>query len=743
VTPELQRWIQEGLGLHRAGRLAEAEPLYRKSLAADGNCHPALHLMGLLRLHQGRAADALPYIERALALQPGAPEVLSNYGVALDAVGRQEEALRALDALVKVDSNNSRAWSLHGALLGRLRRHEEALADLERALALDLLNQEAWSNRGLILMALQRPQSALESYDRALALRPADAEARNNRGLALKALGRGAEAIAEFDRVLCEKPDHAGAWVNRASVLWAMDALDQALASYDRALSIQPDMAEALSSRANCLWTRKGDLSGAIADLERLIAVRPDYAYARGSLFHLRMHAGEWQHLAEERAALDHGVRQGKRVVEPYVYQGISSSPSDLLASARIYTQDRYPPAPGPAPAPAPVAAPASVPLSDAHRTPEGKIRLGYLCGEFRAQATMYLAAGLFEHHDRTRFEVTGFDNSREDGSAMRRRVTAAFDKLVSIQSLSDSQAAQLIAAEEIDILINLNGYFGAHRMGVFARRPARLQVNYLGFPGSLGAGYIDYILADAEVIPPGEEPLYSESVVRLPGCYQINDATRPRPVPGSRAEHGLRETDFVFCHFNSSYKVTPEMFALWLRLLAAVPSSVLWILESNARFAANLRRHAMLAGVDPARLVFAPSLENSAHVSRLALADLFLDSLPYNAHTTASDALWAGLPLITCRGKAFAGRVAASLLRVAGLPELITDDLHDYESLALKLASDRTLLRAYRERLTRDPARLPLFDTARTTRQIEAAYEQMMARSRQDLMPAGFALPG
>ena len=444
--------------------------------------------------------------------------------------------------------------------------------------------------------------------------------------------------------MLEEKPDHLRALMNRATVLRAMGQVDQELQSYDRALAAQPDMAEALIGRAHCLRTYKNDLAGAIADQERAVAIQPDYPYARGDLLHMKMLAADWRGLPGELAVLNQGVHEGKRVVNPYVYQGLSSSPADLLASAKIYTQDKYPPLP--------------IPPRDRRRR-QGKIRLGYLCSDFRAQATMHLSAGLFEHHDRSRFEVIGFDNSPEDGSPMRRRVIAAFDKFVPIQTLSDRAAAHLIAENEIDILVNLNGYFGTPRMGVCAHRPALLQVNYLGFPGSLGAEYMDYILADAEVIPSGDEQFYSEKVVRLPNSYQINDSLRPRPAPTIRAAHGLKETDFVFCHFNYSYKLTPDLFAVWLRLLSAVPSSVLWLLESNALFAANLRREIARAGLDPARLVFAPPIETSAHLSRLALGDLFLDSLPCNAHTTASDALWAGLPLITCRGTAFAGRVA------------------------------------------------------------------------------------
>lgn len=659
-SPAAVKWFQEALKLHMAGRIAEAEPLYMESLAADANFPPALIAMGWMRLQQGRPADSLPYSERALALAPA--------------------------------------------------------------------NEDAWRNRGLALAALDRNEEALSSYDRALQRRPDALQVRYFRAVALATLGREREAIAELDRVLQSKPDYVDAWVVRANVLWSLGAVDQALEDYGRALAIDPDKPEALASRANCLWTRKQNVPGALADLERLFATRPAFPYARGALLHMRMHAGDWRDLAPLRTALEESVRAGERAVEPYEYQAVSSSPADLLACAAIYARIKYPARPS---------------LQRPGRR-AGKIRLGYLCGEFRAQATMYLAAGLFEHHDRSRFEVIGFDNTREDGSPMRRRVMAAFDRFVPIQGISDRDAAQLIARDEIDILINLNGYFGAQRMGVCAYHPALLQVNYLGFPGTLGAYYIDYILADAEVIPEGEEQFYSERVVRLPGSYQINDSQRPRPAADSREAHGLKEGQFVFCNFNYPYKISPEMFALWMRLLRNVPSSVLWLLESNSLFAANLRRQAAEAGVDPSRLVFAAQIENSAHISRLALADLFLDSLPYNAHTTGSDALWAGLPLLTCRGKTFPGRVAASLLRAVGLQELITDTLEEYESKALMLAGNPALLHSFRDRLTRQRAELPLFDTARTTRRIEAAYEEMMARWSKKLPPASFSVqPG
>jgi predicted O-linked N-acetylglucosamine transferase (SPINDLY family) len=502
--------------------------------------------------------------------------------------------------------------------------------------------------------------------------------------------------------------------------------MDEALENYGKALQIDPNLTEALESRSNLLWTARRALAPAIADLERALAIAPDLPFARGDLLHLKMHAGDWLGFAEAKAELDQAVRAGGQAARPFVYQGLSDSASDMLACATTYAGRFFPALPSMLPA--------------APRRP-GPIRVGYVCGEFRAQATMYLMAGLFESHDRSRFEILGFDNGHDDGSAMRARVVAGFDKFISIAPLSDRDAAAAVAAENIDILVNLNGYFGGMRMNLFAARPALTQVNYLGFPGTLGVDYMDYILADATVIPPGEHALYREKVVTLPDCYQVNDSKRAPPEKTSRAEHSLPEDAFVFCHFNYGYKITPDLFACWMRLLHQVPDSLLWLLAGDPLFQKNLTAEAAKAGIAPTRLVFAPPLSLAPHIARLALGDLFLDSLFSNAHTTASDALWAGLPLITRAGGAFQGRVAASLLRSIGLPEFVTESLAEYEALALKLARDRNLLKIYRQRLADNRTRAPLFDTARTTRHIEAAYEKMQALRLNGEAPQSFAV--
>jgi predicted O-linked N-acetylglucosamine transferase (SPINDLY family) len=404
------------------------------------------------------------------------------------------------------------------------------------------------------------------------------------------------------------------------------------------------------------------------------------------------------------------------------------ASAEDQLRCARLYAADRYPPN-------------ASA-LWQGEKYRHDKIRLAYMSGEFREQATSYLTADLFECHDRSAFTLYGIATGASDGSPMRMRLEKAFDVFVDGTAQSDSELAEFIHESEIDILVNLNGYFGLDRTGVFAMRPVPVQVNYLGYPGTMGAPYMDYIIADSHVIPHDERVHYSECVCYLPDTYQPND--RKKAVSGrifSRAECALPETGVIFCCFNNNHKILPAMFDVWMRLLAGVDGSVLWLLEGNAVVRRNLMAEAERRGISSERLVFAPMLPLADHLSREKLADIFLDTLPHNAHTTASDALWCGIPLVTCLGETFAGRVAASLLNAIGLPELITTSLQDYEELALKLARDPALLDAVKAKLARNKDGAALFDTPRFTRYIEDAYRVMCERAERGLPPAGFVV--
>ena len=603
-----------------------------------------------------------------------------------------------------------------------------AAADwIGRALAVSPASPEAHSNLGLALLDLKRPEEALAAHQRSLTLKPDVPDSLNNRGNALQALNRPTEALADYDRALQLRPDFALAHGNRGNALRALGRQEEAVAAFDRALQLAPDFADALNNRGNTVRDLNR-FEDAARSFERLVAVAPNHPYAAGMLFYTRLLYCDWTDYEARSAAIVAAVERGERADTPFSFFCHTTSAKAQLRCTDLFVAAEYP-------APAPLVTKATRPDQRHER-----VRLAYLSSDFFNHATAYLVAELFERHDRARFEVAGLSWGKDDRSAMRERLKAGVDRFVEIGGLSDKQVAELMRDQGIDIAIDLKGLTGNNRGGIFAHRGAPLQVAYLGYPATMGSAFIDYIIADGRLIPPELEAAYGEKVVRLPDSYQVND--RQRRIADrtpSRAEMGLPERGFVFCSFNNSYKIRPAVFDVWMRLMRQVEGSVLWLLQDNPAAVANLRRYAEERGVAADRLAFAPRLALDEHLARHRLADLFLDTNPVNAHTTASDALWAGLPLVTLRGETFVSRVAASLLAAVGLPELITDNLADYEALALKLATTPDLLAALRAKLQANRLTAPLFDTDRFRRHLESAYLTMYERHLAGAMPASF----
>ena len=736
-----------GMALRASGRPQEALEMFERALAIQPDLPEALYNRGVALSDLGRFEMAVDAYERTLVLQPEMIAALLNRAAALAALGRVDDALAGYDRVLAMQPSNVKALVQRGLIYRGLRQPAQALADYDRALALKPADVDALYNRGVALMDLERaadalamfdavmsthpndaemlnnrgvalwnlkrPAEALASYERALALEPDFIEVWGNRGLALRDLARHQEALASLDQVLRREPSNSVALNSRANVLRDLRRYEQAIEDYDRAITLRPDYAEALINRGYTKWTLKQYDAG-LADVERALVLEPDYRYAKGELLHMRMYTADWRDFAGLKVEVENGVRRGQRIVQPFIFQAVAETPADARACSRIWARDKYPELGGPA-------------HDRAARKANKKIRIGYVSGEFRQQATAILMAGVYDLHNRENFELIALDAGVSDQSPMRARLEKAFDTWIDIRSLSDQDAAGAIAGAGINILVNLNGFFGDTRMGVFAQRPAPIQVNYLGFPATLGAPYMDYIIADKTVIPESEQAFYDEQVVYLPGCYQANDDQgREMARTPSRGEAGLPDEGFVFCNFNSSYKLTPETFDSWMRILKQVDGSVLWLLESPAPYAENLRKEAEARGVAGDRLIFTPVLPTDLHLARLQLAGLFLDGLPYNAHTTGSDALWAGVPLITRTGTAFAGRVATSLLNAAGLPELVTKSAADFEALAVKLARDPAALEKLRAKLAKARQSSSLFDTAAFTRNLESAYQTM-----------------
>lgn len=752
VYPEdLGALMNYGMALRAAGQAAQALEQFDKILALQPNTAEAHFNRAIALADLQRFELAVEAYDRALVLRPEFISAMVNRAAAHASLNRFDDALEGYDRVLRMQPGNVVAMNNRGLTLRTLRRLPEAVEAYEKALAAAPDYHDARYNLGVALLDMQRSADALVAFDAVLPLRPADPELLNNRGVALWNLGRPAEALASLDKALAVEPGLAEAWGNRGLALKDLARLDEALAcfetvnrlspdnpvgwnsrgsvlrelkqydaaieAYGRAIALNSNYAEALNNRGYTWWAHKLEYAPALSDLQRALAIDPDHPYAAGEILHLKMYGADWSDFDALKTNIETGVRMGQRVARPFMFQAVSDNPEDLQACSRIWARDKYFEV---------LSAPHNIAARKAHK----KIRIGYVSGEFREQATAILMAGLYEAHDRDTFEIIAVDNTGAAADAMRERLVKAFDSMIDISTLSDEAAAAAIRKAEIDILVNLNGYFGKPRMGVFARRAAPVQVNYLGFPATLGASYIDYILADGIVIPADEQRFYDEKVVTLPGSYQVNDnkGRAISKVP-SRAEAGLPDKAMVFCNFNNAYKLTPSTFDSWMRILKAVPDSVLWLLESRPPFANNLRREAEKRGVDGNRILFAPDRAPADHLARLSLADLFLDTLPYNAHTTASDALWAGVPVLTLRGTAFAGRVAASLLTAAGLKELITDTPDAYEALAVKLGTDAAALNKLRDTLKKNRDSCDLFNTEKTTRAIEAAYTKMWER--------------
>jgi len=686
--------FKQAVEFHQKGLLEEAEPLYRYVLERLPGNFDALHLFGVLQVQRGRPDAAIHFIEQALKTDPTSVEALNHLGNAYLDLNRPKNALICYD----------RALSL---------KSDIALIHM---------------NRGNALLDLRHPERALESYDRALQLEPQSAIINMNRGNALRSLKRNEDALSSYEKALEIEPNNPEALVNCGNALRDINRSEEGLECIRKALHIQPDLTSGLSALGDALQAlARHEEASAVFD--KLLSVDPGYHYARGKLLYSQLHSCEWKSFTEAAAEITDGVRAKQRGTAPFHFLSVSDSAADQLHCAQIFTADKYPASSG------------ALWRGAAHS--HAKIRVAYLSADYHNHATAYLMAGLFEAHDKNRFETTAISFGPDTNDPMRSRLKASFNRFIDVRAKSDQETGMLLRDLEIDIAVDLKGFTTDCRPGILSHRPAPIQVNYLGYPGTMGADYVDYLLADELVIPPQHYAHYTEKVVYLPHTYQVNDSKRriAERTP-SRAEAGLPESGIVFCCFNNSYKLTPNVFDVWMRLMKRVEGSVLWLLESNSAVMRNLRLEAEKRGVSPERLFFGPRAKLEDHLARHRLADLFLDTSPFNAHTTASDALWAGLPVVTCLGNAFAGRVAASLLNAVGLRELITTTWDEYEAVALKLATDPKLLADTKAKLARNRTTHPLFNTDLFRRHLETAYIMMWERYRRGEEPASFTVP-
>jgi protein O-GlcNAc transferase len=707
--------MESALEFHSGQHYGIARQLYTQILAQNPDHEVAWHNLGLVEHATGRHAQAAEYIGKAIDLKPDYARAYANLTAVLRSSRQFEAARDTAQRAIRLDPGFAPAHSNLGNVLEDMGQLEDALGAYLEACRLDPFFVEAHTNTAEILRKMGRANEALKVCKAIATKRPDAAGPHFAAGNILRGLLRLDEAIAEFRQATALHPDFAEAHCNLGNVLQHRGDLAGAIAAYEKALAVNPDMAEVHCNLGAAYETQRR-IDDALKSYGRALALNPELIGVRTQRLHLRRAICEWaDHDKEEAAVL--------ALASDKAFEGIiplfgllslnSGHPLQLTVARRWARSLRAKPC-------------------FTHRRPTAgergrKLRIGYLSSDFFRHATAILMAGLFEAHDKSRFELVAYSHGADDRSELRHRLGKAFDQFVDLSNVDDRAAAQRIYDDKIDILIELKGYTQFARSEIAAHRPAPIQVNFVGYPGTMGADFIDYVIADPITLPMEQQAYYDEKIVHLPDTYQPND--RQRRIADrtpTRAECGLPDNGFVFCCFNNTYKLTPKFFDVWMRLVAAVPGSVLWLFDAHAHVKDNLRREAEARGVDPSRLVFAPRLMAAEHLARQRNADLFLDTLPYNAHTTTSDALWVGLPVVTLIGDTFAGRVAASLLHAVGLPELVTDTLATYEALALKLARDPDLLADIRSKLQNARLTAPAFDTMRYTRHLEAAYARM-----------------
>jgi predicted O-linked N-acetylglucosamine transferase (SPINDLY family) len=693
---QMQDRLKEAVALHQQNQLAQAKMIYEEILHKVPKHFDAVNLLGVIAMQMQDFPKASEHFRQATTLCPQNAVFYFNQGNSLSALARTELAVASYD----------------------------------KAIGLQPQYAEAYNNRGTALKDLGQLDKALASYDKALAIQPHHAKAHLNRGNVLLALKQHTAATSSYDKAISILPGYAEAQANKGNVLVELRQLQAGIACYDKAIALDPKYAEAYANRGFAqtelqLWQDGAD------SYEAALKLKPDYKYLLGAVLHNKMKLCDWTQVQERTDNLVKRIEREEKVSPGFPVLALSASPSVQQKVAQTWANDMCP---------------ANNALGAIAKRPRSeKIRVGYFSADFQNHATTHLMAGVFESHDKAQFEWIAFSFGPDIQDDMRLRVSQAFDEFIDVRLKTDKEIAALSRAIGIDIAVDIKGYTQDQRAGIFAYRAAPVQVNYLGYPGTMGAEFMDYVIADAIVIPDTKQAHFTEKVVYLPhsyfcNSYVSNEARQKQPAKEySRAQLGLPDKGFVFCCFNNNYKITPTTFDSWVRILKQVTGSVLWLFEDNATAAINLRKEACSRGLDPKRLVFAKKMPLPDHLARHKLADLFIDTLPYNAHTTATDSLWMGLPLLTLAGEAFASRVAASLLKAIELPELITYSEPAYEAMAVELATNNVKLQALKTKLVANKLTTALFDTKLFTRHLEGAYLQMYALCQAAELPERF----
>jgi len=681
------------------------------------------NLYGVALMKTGKYQEAKQSFLNAIRLNSNAPDVYFNLGVLNRAANEYNEAISFYSQCLEINGQYANAFFNRGNVyLDDLSDYKNAISDYQHFVRLIPNNPYGYYNLGKALSLLNRHDEAIIYYEKAIALKPDYAEAYVNCGSALSLLNRHDEAIIYYEKAIALKPDYAEAYFNFGKALNLSNHHNGAIIYYEKAIALKPDYTEAY---VNCgsvlgLLNRHDE---ALIHYEKAIALAPDYDYLPGWIMHSKQHASDWNGYDDLRENIIEGTVSLKNSSHPFIILSMTDDLKIQKISAEVFSKVQT----------SQLKNPKIIPMKYDHK----KIKIGYFSADFHNHATMHLMAEMLELHNKEKFEIIGFSYGIDVRDDWSERARKSFNDFYNVFNMNDEGVANLSRNLEIDIAIDLKGYTQESRPAIFFYRAAPIQINYLGYPGTLGAEYIDYIIADKNLIPENKKVFYTENIIYLPGCYQPNCAKREiDKTKISRKEFGLPEDAFIYCAFNNAYKITPQTLLSWAKILSKVPNSVIWVFSDSENTNENLLREFNAKGIDSQRIIFAKRMSIEKHLARLQLADLFLDTFPYNAHTTASDALRVGLPVLTMMGQSFASRVASSLLKQLELTELITENEKDYESIAIQLGSNIKNFNSIKDKVSNNLQKTDLFNPKVITTNIELAFEKAYEIYLNDEVP-------
>ena len=670
------------------------------------------NVLGSVHFSLGELPNAAIAFKKVIDLKPDIPEPYNNYGLVLYNKGDLAQSLYFLKKAIDLNNEYVEAHNNLGNTLKKLNKTNEALKQYYKCLKIRPNYPGAHNNIAIILQEQKHYDKAFSHFKKAIIYKPDYFEAYINLGDLQKEEGKFKDAINSLQKALSINPKSTAANNNLGNVFYELGDFKSAINYFKFALSINPNFVEALNNLGNT-FKKQNNIVEAIQCFNNSLSIRPEDENIRMQKIHLQSQICDWKSIEQDKDLIPTlGIND--QYISPWSALSIEDNPINHRKRSELYAKSKY-------------SFDKQNILQDQFlNAKHSKIRVGYFSADFHNFPGMYLMIGLLEHHNRENFEIYAFSYGPNSDDPMRKRIIKAVDQFIDIKDMTDLEILSLCKDKEIDIAIHRNGYTKNNRTELFSLRIAPIQINYLGYPGTMGANFIDYIIADQIIIPTEYRDCYSEKIIYMPHSYQPNDNKREISRKKiTKSDMGLPEESFVFCSFNNSYKITPEEFHIWMNILNQVEGSVLWLLKSNEWAEENLKKEAEKRGVDINRLVYANKLPHKEHLARLQLADLFIDSFNVNAHTTASDALWAGLPVVTKKGKGFAARVAASLLNAIELPELITDNKNDYQLLILDLAKNPNKLKRIKEKLNKHRLIKPLFNTKQYTENLEDGYKR------------------